>query len=357
MNTKRAKHLLSIVCLLSSGAVSSAFAATLAKQNFSISHNSYNEGDLTMEALALYGRKTLINDTLSLKLNYQDISIEDSYQDQVANAPSYSESQSLFATGLDYLYYDSSLSFNTSYTTVESTALFDLGIEAAQEFNNGISAVSMGFSHGWEDDSDLGLHNKKRKFHIGNNVSIRQTWEIFTGFEFASSDGDLENFQSARRFNNTNRTQLPSGRSDQVFIFKSSNDLGRNLYVNSQFNIFQNSWGQSGQNIEIDFLRVRSEKLAVKTHFRISEQAESKYFVESVIAPGQAFFSDHRSLSKQDTKEFGLTGQWKFKPREEKRINHLKLDLGYTLIKHEYAMSNRISNSGHLLHLNFSGNY
>lgn len=355
--TNRINWSVILLCLLVVSPFSNTFAATLPKESFGISHNDYSEGDLSIGGLSIYGRKTLQSDTLSLKLNYQDLAIEDKYQDQIANAPSYSETQTILSTGLDYLYYDSTLSLNSEYSTVESTGLFDIGLEAAQEFNNGMGSILMGFSHGWEDDSDLGLHNKQRKFHIGNNIKIRPTWMINTTIEFASSDGDLENFQSARRFNNTKRTQLPSGKSDQVVKFMSSNDLGRNFFVNSEFDLFKNDWGQSGQNIEINFLRVRSEKLAVKTHFRISNQDESKYFVESVISPTQSFYSDHRSLSKQDTKEFGLTGQWKFKPHEEKRFNNLRLDLGYTFIKHTYAMTDKISNSGHLLHLNFSGNY
>jgi hypothetical protein len=332
-------------------------AATLPKQSFNLSYNDYSDGDYSIGGMSIYGRKTLLNDSLSLKLNYQDLSIEDNYQDQINNAPSYSEKQSIIATGVDYLYYDSILSLNSSYTSAESTKEFALALDVSQEYNNGASAILLGFQHHWEDDGDLGLHNKNRSFHIGRNFTIRPTWVMYTGFKFASADGDLENFQSARRFNDKTRTNLPSGRSDQLLQIISSNDLRKGLFLNTTLDFSRNDWGQSGNNLELDFLRVRSEKLSVKTLFRLSKLDESSFFLDSVVSPSQTFYSDHRYLAKQDTKEFGLTGQWKLKSNSEKRLNNFRLDLGYSFIKHDYLTAQKISNSGHLLHLNFSGNY
>jgi hypothetical protein len=360
LNYKLAWYLKSaaLLCLYLSLAISAkSYAISLADQRLDLSVNTYSDGDLTVSATSLFARKTLQDDTLSFKASLQAINIDDSYQDQITNAPSYSESQSLFSAGVDYLYYDSSLSLNTNYSNLDTTSMFDIGVYFVQELKNGAHAILMSFNHGWEDDSDLALHNKSRKINVGGELTLKQTWRLYTGLEFSSSDGDLINFYSARRFNNSSRTVLPNGRSEQVLKVISTNDIGKQRYLTTELNLFKNNWGQNGDSLELSLVKIRSDVFSTKLHARIYNKDQSNYFLGNITTTSQTYYSDHRTLAKQTSQELGLTGQYKFKTNPEKLLNNIQLDGGFSFIKHDYSTLSKITNSGNLLHVNLSANY
>ncbi len=334
------------------------FSSSIPEQGFSLTWQSFSSDDFNFSGPSLYLRKTLQQDTLSLKGQYNSFNIEDESSDQISTAPDYSETQSTIALGVDYFYYDSSLSLFGHYTSEDSSNDSAIGIDLTQSYGRANSYLRMGFSHGWEDDSDLGLHNKTRKVHLGNGRTIKSTWQIYAELAFASSDGDLQDFRSARRFSNTTRVALPTGRSDQQLRLVSSNDLGKNRFLKTELQLLNNDWGQSGNSVEFSLLKARSERFALQYHVKLLKLDESKYFTDDVVVTPQAYFSDHRHLSAQEAQELGVTGKWKLgNNNPERRLRNIGIDAGYTYMKNEYANEENISNSGSAIFINFSGNF
>jgi hypothetical protein len=333
------------------------YAIKLPEQGFSVSHNSYNDGDISLSGPLLLVRKTLSEDSLSLKVKYQSLALEDDTQEQIPNLPAYSETQSSLGAGFDYLYFDSSISFSSNYGTQDSSKLFDINMDIAQEFNNANRTLLMGYSHLWNDDSDLGLHNKTQIIRFGYKSIRSENWALLTNLEFASSDGDLEDFLAARRFQQPDRTELPDSKTERSIKLTSINELKSNNSIRSSIALSKNNWGQDAKILSVIYYQERSRTFAMKYHARYLSNEESQYFLASIIAPQQPFYSDQRTLAKQNFKEFGLSGQWKLKKRPGKRLDDFRIDLGYALIKSDYDTQPAISNSGSLVHLNFSSSY
>lgn len=344
------------MCLLLASTL--AFPATLAQQGFAISSSQYDDGDNTLSGTAVYLRKTLSEDTLSLKFKAESLGItEDVSRNQGLTALPYNETENNFSLGLDYIYYDSSITLSTNYGTVETSSMSGILVDVTQEYNNGANYLILGFGNSWENDSELGMHNETRHLNFGNKFGLRPFWTLFTGIEFASSDGDLENFRAARRYGLPDRTSLPESRSDRLIRITNIFDRGRNRYLNVDVNFFSNDWDQSGKSVELSFQKLRSQRFSLTTHLRISDKSKSKYYMDVIAATLEPYYSDHQTLASQDTKELGLRGEWQFKPRENKRINNLKLTAGYTFSKTEYGTADNVSNDGSLLYFNFAGNF
>lgn len=334
-----------------------AYAIQLPEQGFSISHNSYNDGDVSMSGPLFMARKTLSEDSLSLKVLYQGLELEDDSTEQLDNLPTYSESQTSFGAGIDYLYFDSSLSFSSNYGIQDTNKQFDINMDVAQEFNNANRTLLMGYSHKWNDDSDLGMHNKTQIIRFAYKSVRSEKWALLSNLDFASSEGDLEDFLTARRFQLPDRTTLPKSKTEKLLQLTSINELKRNNSIRSSIALTQNDWDQDGKTFSINYFQERSETFTMIYSARYVSRAESRYFLESIITPAQDFYSDHRTLAKQNFKELGIAGQWELKKRPGKRLDDFKIDLGFSLIKSDYSTLSSVSNTGQLLHLNFSSTF
>ncbi len=334
-----------------------AFAASLPNETFNINTYTIDDGDLAIQGYGILARKTLVTESISVKAGIQSLSVEDSYQTQIEEAPSYTEEQVHYSAGIDYLYFDSSFGIFTQYAIQDTSKTFDLAINLGQEFQNGLSALLMGFSHGWEDDSELGIHNKSRRLSFGFQRYFRSTWLFKANAELRSWDGDLINFHSARRFNDPNRTNLPTGRSDKRLVLTSSNNLDKGRYLQSELELFSNDWEQVGNSLSLSYLKTHSQKFSSNLHLKTLTREQSLYFTNDVISNTQTFFTDHRHQAQLNSKEIGLKGIWSFFPEKIKRLKEPKLELGMVVIKNEYFLKRKTSNTGQLLHLNFSSNY
>ncbi len=346
----------SIVCLLFASSL--AFPATLAHQGFAISSSNYDDGDNTFSGTAVYLRKTLSEDTLSLKLKGESIGItEDAPRNPIIGALPYAETENSLALGLDYIYYDSSITLSTNYGTVETSSMSGISLDVTQEYNNGANYLVLGFGNGWEDDSELGMHNQTRHLRLGSKFGLRPFWTLFTSAEFSSADGDLENFRAARRYSMPDRTSLPDSRTDRVIRINNIFDRGKRRYLNIDITFFKNNWAQSGKSVELSFQKLRTERFSLTTHLRMSNKSESAYYLDVITATLEPYYSDHQTHASQDLKEIGLIGEWRFKPREGKRFNNFKFTGGATFSEIEYGTADKVSNSGTLLYINFAGDF
>lgn len=347
---------ISLVC------ASHAYSISLPEEGFDVSINSYGDDDTSLTGPLILARKSLSEERTSVKFRAQQISVSDDSTYLIPNAPSYSESHSLFSAGVDYLYFDSVLSFSSGYSSLETTGKADINIDITQELNNGTSALFMGYSHDWLDDSDIDFHQKIQQFRLGNKLSISPSWAMHTSLGWALNDGDLENVLIQRRFQGSSfvgNLDLPGSRAEQSINISSIN-AKRTGSLKTHYKYSRSNWGQTGHAIQLSFNKIHSAKLSTNYHTRYFTQSESKYYVDSLATPdaGEIIFqSTDKMQAAIKTKEFGVSGKWRFKQAKQKKIHDLKLSFGYSFIRTDYKTFDPVASTGNLIHMNLSGLY
>jgi len=349
-------HLFGIALLL--GMFGHTHAASLAEPFVGLSINSIDDGNLAVSGNSLFLRRTLVEEELSAKVSVQEISIENSSQYQIDDSPVYKETQSHLSAGVDYIYFDSSVLLNTHYAQIENGSTFDIYLELGQELKNGISSIQLGIGQGWEDDSSLNLHNKSRSLNINYNRYLKAQWAIQLGFELGSSNGDLINFQDARRFNDINRTRVPSSRTDRKIILGSSHDLGNSRFIEVKANILTNDWEQNGNSIGFNYLKQQSTQFSYNLYFNKLSRDRSLYYSGNLIdTANDIFTTDAIQHAQLKRREMGFAIHYTFKGKLSETFYSPKIGIWVSEIKNEYFLPNKATHSGQLTQLNLSTRY
>jgi hypothetical protein len=282
-------------------AAGGASAVDLPEDSAEALYHSYSGGGVTANGPALLVRKRLA-DKVSLSATYYVDSVSNASIDVLTTASPYREQRTEYDLGADYVYRDSQISMSTSSSQEPDYTANRIGLDITQETFGGMTAVSLGFTHGTDqvgkhaspEFSDSATH---WQYRLGVTQILTPRWIMSANMEALADDGFLGSpYRVARVFGAIVPERSPRTRSSRALKLRLMGDLGSRNALHVDYRYFWDTWDIKAHTAEIGYSRYFGETWLADTFVRYYKQEHALFYSDNASSE-TLYVSRNRQLS------------------------------------------------------------
>jgi len=320
-------------------AATGARSADLPQDAAEALYHSYNGGGVSANGPALLVRKRLA-DKVALSATYYVDSVSNASIDVVTSASPFKEKRTEWDLGADYVYRDAHIALSASSSQEPDYSAKRVGIDITQEVFGGMSAVSMGFTHG----SDVvGKHGSPEfadtathwQYRLGLTQILSPRWIMSANMEALADDGYLGNpYRVARVFGATVAERNPRTRSSRALMLRAVGDLGSRDALHLDYRYFWDTWAIKAHTAEAGYSRYFGEAWLADSFLRYYKQDHALFYSDNASSE-TLYVSRNRQLSSFNGLSLGakLAYTWRKVPGQYE----IKLNGAYEYQRYKFS--------------------
>jgi hypothetical protein len=282
-------------------AAGGARAVDLPQDSAEMLYHAYNGGGVSANGPAVLVRKRLL-DKVALSASYYVDAVSNASVDVVTTASPYSERRTEYNLGADYVYRNSRIAMSTSSSEEPDYTAKRLGMDITQETFGGMTAVTLGFSHG---SDQVGKHGSPEfvdnathwQYRLGLSQILSPRWIMSANMEAIADDGFLGNpYRVARVFGATVPERSPRTRSSRSVMLRAIGDLGSRDALHADYRYFWDTWGIKAHTAEVGYSRYFGAPWLADTFVRYYKQEHALFYSDNASSE-TLYISRNRQLS------------------------------------------------------------
>ena len=315
-----------------------ARAADLPEDGAEAMFHYYSGGGVTADGPALLVRKK-IADSFSLSAGYYIDSVSNASIDVVTTASPYRETRSEYNVGLDYVYRDAHITFNSTDSTEADYIAKSNSLDIAQETFGGMTTVNLGFTRGEDQvfkhrDPSFRDFASHWQYRLGVAQILTPHWLMSINTEAISDNGFLSSpYRVARVFGAAVPENDPRTRSSRSVDLRLIGDLGHRDALHLEARHFWDNWDIKANNLEAGYSRYFAEDWMADASLRYYRQSKALFYSDN--APSDTLYiSRNRQLSAFDDIGIGAKVSYTLKKNADYTV---KLNGTYELTQYKYS--------------------
>ena len=346
------KQLSSFVVLIITTLISiNSHAAVLPTERADVLFHSYDGGGINISGPAILIRKS-VGDSVSVSAKHYVDTISSASIDVevILGASTYNEERIEESLSLDFL--NEKTLMNFSYTNSEENDFladtFAFGI--SQDLFGDLTTISMGYAHGDNVVGKTGTPSFSETSQTDNfSLSIAQVLTknliMSTAFDVITDAGFLNNpYRKVRYVDPGDSTQYkledeiyPATRTSTALAVRAKYFLPYRAAMHAEYRIFQDSWGITGNNIEIGYTHPFASDWIVEAHFRTYAQTKADFYNDLFQTSGaQNFIARDKELSTFNNNTIGFGISYEFAKGEGGYIDKASVNFKFDHIQFNY---------------------
>ena len=333
-------------------------AAVLPPERADVLFHSYSGGGIDIKGPAVLVRKS-VGDSVSLSAKHYIDTISSASIDVeviLVGASTYEEERVENSFSIDFLNEKTlmSLGFTNSEENDFIANTFSFGI--SQDMFGDLTTVSMGYAHGENDirktedtgilDPDFLEHSKMDNFNVSLTQVITKNLIMSAAFDVTNDAGYLNNPYRMYRFPNAidssvfdQKTEVyPETRTSNALALRSRYFLPYRAALHAELRTFQDSWGITGNNLEIGYTHPFSDNWIFETHYRTYAQTKATFYSDLFATEdAQNFMARDKELSTFNNSTIGFGVSYEFAKSEgEAFIDKASVNFKFDHIQFNY---------------------
>ncbi len=345
MAATRLRGALGLVLLFASMQLS---AAMLPEDRVDILYHGYDGGGLDVTGPMVLVRKGF-QETVSVWGHYNADIISSASIDVVTTASAYEEKRQEYSLGVDYLRGKTlvGLSYFNSEEDDYTGQMASIGI--SQDFFGDLTTLGVGYAFGWDTVRQRGapeFEEKIRRHNYRLELSQVMTRNLVMGlsYEAISDQGFLNSpyrqvrYQdgSARGYSYESEV-YPRTRTSSAVALRGRHYLPYRAAVGLQGRRYNDSWGMSAFDVELDYSHPWGEQWLFEGRYRYYRQTSVDFFSDLFpYAQAQNFMARDKDLSAFDSHALGLGAKYRFQVPNVTQIQATQISLYLDFIRFSY---------------------
>lgn len=298
----------------------------------------YEGGGVRAIGPAVLVRKSLL-DKVSVAASYYVDAVSNASIDVVTTASPYRETRKAYDFSLDYVYRDVSITTSINTSKEPDYVADRWGIDVSQEVYNGMTTVSLGYTHG--DDKvgrkTTGFFDSARhwQYRFGLTQILSPRWLGSINFEAVSNDGFLGSaYRSARVFGAAVPERNPRTRSSRAVKLRTIYDLGDRNAVSGEYRYFWDTWGIKAHTAQVGYSRYFGELWLADSFFRFHTQDKALFYSDNAQSE-TLYVTRNRQLGTYKT--YGFGGKLSYTAGRYYGRFDVKLDGAYEYVRFNHS--------------------
>ena len=346
------KQLSSFITLTITALISiNAHAAVLPTERADVLYHSYDGGGINISGPAILIRKS-VGDSVSVSAKHYVDTISSASIDVevILGASRYEEERVEESLSLDFL--NEKTLMNFSYTNSEENDFladtFAFGI--SQDLFGDLTTISMGYSHGDNIVGKTGTPSfsetsKTDNFSLSLAQVLTKNLIMSTAFDVITDSGFLNNpYRKVRYVDPGDSTQYklenevyPATRTSTALAVRARYFMPYRAAVHAEYRVFQDSWGITGNNIEIGYTHPFASDWIAEAHFRTYDQTKADFYNDLFPnSNAQNFIARDKELSTFNNNTIGFGISYEFAKGEGGYIDKASVNFKYDHIQFNY---------------------
>ena len=326
-------------------------AAVLPYERADVLFHSYNGGGVEISGPAVLVRKS-IGDSVSVSAKHYVDTISSASIDVefILGASSYEEERVENAFSLDFL--NEKTLMNFSYTNSEENdfSADTLAIGISQDMFGDLTTVSIGYAHGDNTVGKTGDASFKEisqtdKFTLSLAQVITKNLIMSAALDVTTDLGYLNNPYRKVRYVNSNDPFdplledeiYPKTRTSTAAAIRARYYLPYRAALHAEFRVYEDSWGITGNNIELGYTHPITDNWIIETHFRSYAQTKADFYNDLFpFQQAQNFLARDKELSTFDNSTIGFGVSYEFAKGEGGSIDKASINFKFDRIAFNY---------------------
>ena len=346
------KQLFLFVALTFTSLVSiNAHAAVLPTERADVLYHSYDGGGINISGPAILIRKS-VGDSVSVSAKHYVDTISSASIDVevILGASTYNEERVEESLSLDFL--NEKTLMNFSYTNSEENDFladtFAFGI--SQDLFGDLTTVSMGYAHGDNIVGKTGTPSFSETSQTDNfSLSVAQVLTknliMSTAFDVITDAGFLNNpYRKVRYTDPGDSTQYklenevyPATRTSTALAVRARYFMPYRAAVHAEYRVFEDSWGITGNNIEVGYTHPFASDWIASVHFRTYAQTKADFYNDLFPnSESQNFRARDKELSTFNNNTIGFGVSYEFAKGEGGYIDKASVNFKFDHIQFNY---------------------
>ena len=346
------KRLSSLVVLTITALISiNAHAAVLPTERADLLYHSYDGGGINISGPAVLVRKS-VGDSVSVSAKHYVDTISSASIDVefILGASSYTEERVEETLSIDFL--NEKTLMNFSYTNSEENDFlantFAFGI--SQDLFGDLTTISMGYAHGDNivgktGDASFSEISQSDNFSLSVAQVLTKNLIMSTAFDVITDAGFLNNpYRKVRYVDPADSTEFrredeayPATRTSTALAVRARYFMPYRAAVHAEYRIFQDSWGITGNNIEVGYTHPFASDWIASLHFRTYAQTKADFYNDLFPASeSQNFRARDKELSTFNNSTVGFGISYEFAKGEGGYIDKASVNFKYDHIQFNY---------------------
>ena len=336
-----------LILLLISFTVSSN-AAVLPTERADVLFHSYSGGGIDITGPAVLVRKS-VGDSVSLSAKHYVDTISSASIDveMILGASTYKEERVENSLSIDYLSEKTLMSLGYTNSEENDFSADTVSFGISQDMFGDLTTISMGYAHGSNLVGETGAATHETA--QTDNFSLSMT-QVFTknlimqmALDTITDEGFLNNPYRKVRYLDTPTTFLledeiyPRTRTSNAFAVRARYFLPYRAALHAEFRTFGDSWGISGNNIEVGYTHPFANDWTVEAHFRTYAQTRANFYSDLFpYSNAQNFLARDKELSTFNNSTIGFGVSYEFANAEGGSIDKASFNFKFDHVQFNY---------------------
>ena len=328
-----------------------AHAAVLPTERADVLYHSYDGGGISITGPAILIRKS-VGDSVSVSAKHYVDTISSASIDVevILGASRYEEERVEESLSLDFL--NEKTLMNFSYTNSEENDFlantFAFGI--SQDLFGDLTTISIGYAHGDNIIGKTGTPSfsetsKTDNFSLSVAQVLTKNLIISTAFDVITDAGFLNNpYRKVRYVDPGDSTKYklenevyPATRTSTALAVRTRYFMPYRAAVHAEYRVFQDSWGITGNNIEVGYTHPFASDWIAEAHFRTYAQTKADFYSDLFPNSGaQNFIARDKELSTFNNNTVGFGISYEFAKGEGGFIDKASVNFKFDHIQFNY---------------------
>ena len=346
------KQLSSFLVLIFTALISNnANAAVLPTERADVLYHSYDGGGINISGPAILIRKS-VGDSVSVSAKHYVDTISSASIDVefIAGASTYNEERVENSLSLDFL--NEKTLMNFSYTNSKENDFladtFAFGI--SQDLFGDLTTISMGYAHGDNvigktEFPEVSETSQTDNFSLSVAQVLTKKLIMSMAFDVITDAGFLNNpYRKIRYVDPADSTQYkkedenyPATRTSTALAVRARYFMPYRAAVHAEYRVFQDSWGITGNNIEVGYTHPFADNWIAEAHFRTYAQTKANFYNDLFSGSEvQNFRARDKELSTFNNNTVGFGISYEFAKGEGGLIDKASVNFKYDRIQFNY---------------------